>query len=172
MYTHIARTTVPSLWGTKYRLSIRLYADPEDLPILHAHHLDRIEVFADPLREDYAAAATAAHDRAKARGLFVTRARDTTAIAAAEMAALVSTLRGLLAFNVRVGDLLRGVTVEHRSLRAISDIETVCVDVIDRVAAAVHAARGYDLRTEEVFAPGTDQDETVPPGEWTRTWRR
>ncbi len=171
MQTHVVRSQSGIFFKT-YRLSVRLYVDPEEQFIIRQHRLDRIEVFADPLRDAFADNATAAHDKAKARGLIVTRARDAAAISASEISALVSTVRSMLAFKLQVSDLLQGVTIQHRSLRAIADIETVCTDVIDRIDAAVRAARSYDHRSEDIFAPGNDQEETVPPGEWTRGWRR
>ena len=171
MQTHVSRSTTATWFGTKYRLSVRIFADLEELAILRDHHLDRVEVFADPQRDDFNAAAMAAHDKAKARGLFIGKARDTSAIAAAELTAIFATVRALLAFNLRVSDLLRGVTIEHRSPRAIVDIETTITEFTDRIDAAVCAARGYDHRSEDVFAPGTDEDGTVPPGQWTRSWR-
>ena len=173
MHSHIARSQSPSWWGVKYRLSVRLYVDAEELRILRPHRLDRVEVFSDPSRQEFATAALAAHDKAAKYGLIVTKARDTTAIAAAEITALVATLRSLLAFNIRVADLLHGVTIEHRSLRAITDIETVLTDGLDHIDAAVRAARSYSEETEDVFAPGADDThDNVPPAAWGRTWRR
>jgi hypothetical protein len=162
------------LFGTKYRLAVRLYPDAGELRVIREHHLERIEVFADPLRDAFAADAIAAHDKAKARGIFVVpRMRDTAAITASELSALVSTLRALLAFKINVADLLRGVSIEHRSLRAIADIEKILTDYIDALDAAVRSARGYADRTEDVFAPGDDApDETIRPNQWTRSWTR
>ena len=172
MHTHLARSTTGLLFGTKYRLAIRLYVDADELRIIRQHALGRIEVFADPLRDAFAADAAAAHDKAKARGLFVTTARDATAITASELTALVSTVRALLAFKLSVADLLRGVTIEHRSLRAISDIEKILTDYIDALDAAVRAAGSYAEPTEDIFAPDTDApDAGVPPRQWTRSWR-
>ena len=173
MHSHIARSQSPSWLGVKYRLSVRLYVDAEELRILRAHRLDRVEVFADPQREDFNAAAAVAHDKAAKYGLVVIKARETTAIAAAEITAIIATVRSLLAFTIRVADLLHGVTIEHRSLRAIADIETVLTDCLDHIDAAVRAARSYCQETEDLFAPGPDDThDNVPPAAWGRNWRR
>jgi hypothetical protein len=172
MHTHIQRATSGWLFK-KYLLSVKIFVDTDELTVIKQNRLDRIETFVDPAREAFEDAATAAHAEAGKRGVIVTRARDTAAIAAAEVRALISTARSLVAFKITVADLLRGVTIENRSLRAIADIEQVMVEFIDRLEAVVQAAARFDHRGEDAYAPGTDEpDAGVPPAQWARTWRR
>jgi len=108
MYSHIARSESRSLLGFKqYRLTARIHLTALEIQIVERHRLRRIEIFYDPIRDELNANAERAHERAKARGLFVTRASDTSVICVSEMRALVSTIRALLAFNITVADLLR-----------------------------------------------------------------
>ena len=171
MQSHITRSTTGTFFK-KYCLSVRIHADPAEVRVIREHRLEAIEIFADPLRQELENLAQAAHERAIARGLFVVRARDAAAITASEISALVSTVRAAVAFKIQVSDLLRGVTISHSSLRAISDIESVLTTCIDNLDTAVRAATSYANDTEDVFAPGTDApDPTVPPAQWTRGWR-
>ena len=172
MYSHLTRSQTHSWIGFKrYRLTAKIHATPEERQIIDRHGLMRIEVFHDPLRDDLSTHAMAAHDKAKARGLFVTKARDATSICGSEIRALVATARSLLAFNVTVADLCRGITITHKSLQAIGEIERILTECIDAIDRHVRAARGYAEATEDIFAPGTEDDGAVPPTEWARTWR-
>jgi len=137
---------------------------------MERHRLRRIEIFYDPIRDELNASAERAHERAKARGFFVTKASDASAICMSEMSALVSTIRALLAFNITVADLLRGVTITNRSLRAIAEIEQVIIDCIDDIDRSLQTARRYADETEDIFAPETDDDAMVHPNQWPRTW--
>jgi hypothetical protein len=173
MYSHIARSESRSFLGFKqYRLTARLHLTAQEIQIVERHRLRRIEIFYDPIRDELNANAERAHEKAKARGLFVTRAGDASAICVSEMRALVSTIRALLAFNITVADLLRGVTITNRSLRAIAEIEQVIIDCIDDIDRSLQTARRYVHETEDIFAPGTDDDAAVPPNQWPRTWMR
>jgi hypothetical protein len=172
MITLIQKTTSGWLFP-KYLLSVKIEVDPDELAIIKRHRLERIETFVDPVRDAYDDAAAAAHAEAGKRGLIVTRGRDTLAITAAEVRALVATTRALRAFKISVADILNGVTIENRSLRQMADVEKVLVEFIDRLQAAVQAAAGFDHESEQVYAPGTDAaEDTVPAAEWVRTWRR
>jgi hypothetical protein len=134
------------------------------------HCLYRIEIVHDPIREELDARATSAHEKARARGWFVTSARDTSAVCVSEVRALVLAIRALLAFNITVADLLRGVTITNQSLRAIGEIEQVLIECIDQIDRALQSARSYADETEDIFAPGAD-DEGMPPHLWPRIWR-
>lgn len=102
MYSHITRSeTRTLLGGTRYRLTAQIHATTDELRIIRHSRLGRIEVFHDPRREEFAATAAAAHAKAKARGLFVTKARDATAIASAEFCRCVKSV------NPSSGDFLR-----------------------------------------------------------------
>ena len=173
MYSHIARSESRSFLGFKhYRLTARIHLTAQEIQIVERHRLRRIEIFYDPIRDELNAGAERAHEGAKARGLFVTRARDASAICVSEMSALVSTIRALLAFNITVADLLRGVTITNRSLRAIAEIEQIIIDCIDDIDRTLQTARRYTDQTEDIFAPGTDDDTTAPPHQWPRMWMR
>jgi hypothetical protein len=172
MYSQVRRFETQSFFGTKhYCLTAQIHATQDELHLINHGRLGRIEVFHDPLREHFAAAAAAAHEKAKARGLFVTRARDATAVVGAELRTFIATYRALNAFNVTVADLLAGVTVEHKSLQAIMEIERAITECIDSVERFLRAARNYHDTTEDIFAPGTDEDPGVPPTQWPRLWR-
>ena len=54
----------------------------------------------------------------------------------------------------------------------ITEIERAIVERIDQVDSFVRAARGYVDFSEDIFAPGADEEPAVPPAEWARTWRR
>jgi len=173
MYSHIARSESRSFLGFRqYRLAARIHLTAPEIQIVERHRLRRIEIFYDPIRDELNAGAERAHERAKARGLFVTRASDASAICLSEMRALVSTIRALLAFNITIADLLRGVTITNRSLRAIAEIERVITDCIDDIDRYLQSARRYTDQAEDIFAPGTDDDAAVPPNQWPRTWMR
>src|SRR5215467_4177553 len=134
MYSHIARSETRSLLGFRqYRLTAKIHLTPEELHLVERHRLYRIEIFHDPIRDEFDANATSEHEKAKARGLFVTKARDASAICVSEIRALVSTIRALLAFGITVADLLRGVTITNPSLRAIGEIEQVIVECLDHI---------------------------------------
>ena len=172
MYSHLTRSQTHSWFGfTRYRLTAQIHATPEERQIIDRHGLTRIEVFHDPRRDELSANATAAHEKAKARGLFVTKARDATSICGSEIRALVATARAALAFNVTVADLCRGITITHKSLQAIGEIEHILTECIDAIDRHVRAARGDAEATEDISAPGTEVDAAVPPTEWARTWR-
>ena len=173
MYSHIARSETPSWLGRKrYRLTAQIHPTPQELQVIDRHRLARIEIFHDPFREELNANATAAHQKAKARGMFVTKASDAAAICGSEISALVASVRALLTFRITVADLLRGVTITHRSLQAIGEIEQVLTDCIDIIDRSVQAAHRYSDQTEDIFAPGAEDDTTVPPTHWARNWRR
>src|SRR5216684_1569760 len=166
MYSHIARSESRSFLGFKqYRLTARIHLTAHEIQMVERHRLRRIEIFYDPIRDELNAGAERAHERAKARGLFVTRASDASAICLSEMRALVSTIRALLAFNITIADLLRGVTITNRSLRAIAEIERVITDCIDDIDRYLQSARRYTDQAEDIFAPGTDDDAAVPPNQ-------
>src|SRR5882724_5529944 len=123
MYSHIVRSESRSLLGFKqYRLTARIHLTAQEIQIVERHRLRRIEIFYDPIRDELNADAERAHERAKARGLFVTKARDAAAVCTAEIHALVSTIRALRAFNITVRDLVRSVTITNSSLQAIGEI--------------------------------------------------
>jgi len=173
MYSHIARSESRSFLGFKqYRLTARLHLTAREIQIVERHRLRRFEIFYDPIRDELNANAVRAHERAKACGLFVTKASDASTICVSEMRALVSTIRALLAFNITVADLLRGVTITNRSLRGIAAIEQVIIDCIDDIDRSLQTARRYVDETEDIFAPGTDDDASVPPNQWPRAWIR
>jgi hypothetical protein len=172
MYSHIARSQTRSLLGKRYQLTAQIYPTPEESRIIDAHRLHHIEIFYDPFRDELDAAAVAAHAHARTRGLFPTKARDAAAICGSELRALIAAARAFRAFNVTVGDLCRGITITHRSLQAIGEIERILTECVDAIDRCVRAAGSYADATEDVFAPGTDDDRTVPPAEWARTWRR
>jgi hypothetical protein len=173
MYSHIARSETRSFFGFKrYCLTAKIQLTPEEMHIIRHHRLDRIEIFHDPIRDELDANATSAHEKAKARGLFITTARDASAICASEIRALVSTVRASHAFDITVADLLRGVTIINPSLRAIGEIEQVLIDCIDQIDRSLQTARNYSDDTEDIFAPGTNDDTTVPPNLWPRFWTR
>jgi hypothetical protein len=173
MYSHISRSETRSFLGVRrYCLTAKIHLTPQELHIIERHCLYRIEIFHDPNRDELNANAASAHEKAKARGWFVTKARDASAVCGSEIQALVSTIRALLAFNVTVADLLRGVVITNRSLRAIAEIEQVLVDCIDHINRSLQTARSYSDETEDIFAPGTNDDTTVPPNQWPRIWRR
>jgi hypothetical protein len=173
MYSHVARSETRSFFGFKrYCLMAKIHLTPQELHIMEHHRLYRIEIFHDPIRDELDAKAASEHEKAKARGLFVTTTRDASAICAAELRALVSAIRALLAFNITVADLVRGVTITNPSLRAISEIEKVLVECIDHIDRALQTARSYSDETEDIFAPGTNDDTTVPPNQWSRIWAR
>jgi hypothetical protein len=139
--------------------------------IVQLHRLNRIEIFYDPIRDELTEKATSAHEKAKAQGLFVTKARDATAICSAEINALVLTIRAMRAFNITLDDLVRGVTITHYSLRGIGEIEQVLIDCIDHIDRTLQTARSYVDETEDIFEPGTNDDHTVSPNQWPRFWR-
>jgi hypothetical protein len=173
MYSHISRSETTTFFGLRrYCLSAQIHLTPQEMHLAERYRLNRIEVFHDPIRDDLSANVGSAHGRAKARGLFVTKARDASAICAAEIHAVVSTIRALLAFNITLDDLLRGVTITHSSLRAIGEIEQVVIECIDHIDRAVRTARSYADETEDIFTPGTDDDAGLPPNLWPRSWAR
>ena len=145
---------------------------PQELQLVERHRLNRIEIFYDPIRDELNADAERAHERAKARGWFVTKARDAAGVCTAEIHALVSTIRALRAFNITVRDLVRGVTITNSSLQAIGEIEQILTDCIDHIDRSLQTARRYADEAEDIFAPGTDDDTTVPPNQWPRIWTR
>jgi hypothetical protein len=172
MYFHISRSESRSFLGFKrYRLTAQIHPTPQEMRIIERHFLHRMEIFHDPTRDELNAVAISAHEKAKARGLFVTKARDASAVCASEIRALVSTIRALLAFDIAVFDLLRGVAITHHSLRAIGEIEQVLIDCIDQIDQSLKTASSYADETEDIFTPGTD-DTTVPPNQWPRIWTR
>jgi len=171
MHSHISRSETRSLLGLKrYCLTAKIHLTPEELHIMEHHQLYRIEIFHDPIRDELEAKATSEHEKAKARGLFVTAARDASAVCVSEVRALVSTIRALLAFNITVADLLRGVTITNQSLQAIGQIEQLLIDCIDQIDRALQSARSYAGEIEDIFAPGTNDDTTVPPNRWPNIW--
>jgi hypothetical protein len=173
MYSHIARSETRSFFGFRqYSLTAKLHLTPQEIQLVERHRLRRIEIFYDPIRDEFNENAKRAHERAKARGLFVTKAGDAAAVCVSEMCALVATVRALLAFDITVADLLRGVTITNRSLRAIADIEQVIISCIDDIDRSLQAARRYAEEAEDIFAPGTDDDTRVPPNQWLQMWMR
>lgn len=172
MYLIVTPSQKSTWFGTIYCRSFKLYAEAEEHRILRSHKLTRVTLWVDALRDEYAAAAAAAHDRAKQRGLFVSNMSDTAVITANELTALYKTIRSLNACSVSIADLCRGVDIKHRSLRALEDLTTSLIAAIDNIDAAIRAARAYEIGAEEIYAPGDDEDKTVPPAEWTRGWRR
>ena len=174
MYAHLVTDTTTSWLGvTRYRLTARLFLDHDEADIVRRHKLDRIALFTDPARDEWIAAADAAHDAAKAHGIIATKPRTAAAITVAETRALIATLRAAFAFQLNVADLIADVAIDQPDLRSITDIQLVLTDCIDRIDAAVRAARSYADGDENMFTPGDDPPETtVPPADWTRGWGR
>lgn len=172
MYSHVTRSRTQTWLGfTRYQLTAQIHATPEEREIIRHHRLTHIEIFHDPLREEYHTRAATAHDAAKARGLLLFKARDAGAVCASELRALIATTRALRAFHVSAGDLLHGVTIRHRSLQAIVEVERAIIACIDAIERSVAAARSYAHSTEDIFAPGHEEDAAEPTAEWTRHWR-
>jgi hypothetical protein len=173
MYSHVVRSETFSFFGfTRYQLSAQIRPTAEELALIRYHGLHRLEIFHDPLRDDFDAAAAAAHEKAKAHGLFVAKPLDAAQACLSEVSALTTTIRAVRAFNITLGDLLHGVTITHRSLRAIEDMERIIVECIDEIDRSLQTARNYSDQTEDIYAPGTEGDVGTPPRHWTRTWRR
>jgi hypothetical protein len=173
MYSHVSRSETRSFFGfLRYHLSAQIHLTLEEREIMERHRLNRIEVFHDPVRDAFNANAESAHDKAKARGLFVTRARDASAVCAAEIRALACTIRALFAFNITLDDLVRGVTITHSSLRSIDEIEQVLIDCIDHIDRWVQSARRYADEAEDILEPGANDNPTVPPKQWPDVWTR
>jgi hypothetical protein len=78
---------------------------------------------------------------------------------------LTLTTRALLAFRITVGDLVRGVSIENRNLMAMMEIERVLVTAIDALDTTVAAALGFERTSEDVLAPGED-DNGITPARW------
>jgi hypothetical protein len=173
MYSHVVRSETVSFFGfTCYQLSAQIHPTPDELAVIDYHGLHRLEIFHDPSREEFDAAAAAAHQKAKAHGLFVTKPLDAARVCASEVRALTATVRALRAFDITLADLLHGVTITHRSLRAIEEIERIVVECIDEIDRSLRTARNYSDQTEDIYAPGSEGDVGTPPRHWTRTWRR
>lgn len=173
MYSHVARSETHSWFGAvRYHLTAQIHLTPEETQIMEHHRLRRIEVFYDPMRDEFSGKAESAHEKAKARGWFVTTARDASAVCAAEICSLAFTLRALLAFNITLDDLVRGVTITNRSLQAIGEIEQVVTACIDHIDRTVRSARSYADKTEDIFEPGPEDDRGLPPNQWPRIWTR
>ena len=173
MYSHVSRSETRSLFGfLRYRLTAQIQLTPQEMQVMERHRLRRIEIFYDPIRDELTGKAESAHEKARARGWFVTTARDASAICASEIYAVVSAIRALLAFNITLDDLVRGVTITHSSLQAIGEIEQVLIACIDRIDQAVRSARSFADETEDIFAPGTEPDTGLPPNQWPRFWTR
>ena len=174
MYSHIVRSATRSLLGFKrYGLSFRIDVDSEELRIIQHYRLHRIEIFSDPGRNEYLAAAAASHAKAKSYGLFAPTARDATKICRAEIGALVSTLRAVRAFQIHFGDLLGGgVSINHVSLQAITEVEKALIECIDHIDHFVQTARIYSDGSEDFFAPGTIAPEPndTHPRNWPFSW--
>lgn len=174
MLSHLTRSETYSFVGSRrYTLNAKLHPTPEEMQIIVRNRLDLMELFHDPVREALFAAAAASHQQARSRGLFVTSARDAAAVCVNEISAVISTVRALRAFNITVADLVHpdGVTITHKSLQAIREVEqalTECIDYIDRI---VRSAQSYVDETEDLLAPG-DEGDVTPPSEWPRAWRR
>jgi hypothetical protein len=174
MFSHISKSETRSAFGfLQYCVSAQIYLTQQEMQITKRHRLNRrIEIFHDPIRDELNANAESAHEKAVARGLFVTTARDASAVCAAEIRAIFLTVRALRAFNITFDDLLRGITIKHYSLRAIGEIEQVLIDCIDHINRWLQSARSYADQAEDIFEPGTNDDATVPPNQWPRNWRR
>jgi hypothetical protein len=173
MYSHVVRSETFSFFGRKlYQLSARVYTTAQERALIQYHGLDRFEVFYDPARDALEAAATAVHERAKTRRLFVTRSGDAIGICSSELGAMIAAIRAMRTLNITVSDLLHGITITNRSLQEITELERILRECIDHIDRMLYAALGYSEDTEDLYAPGTDEDEGVPPREWTRRWRR
>jgi hypothetical protein len=173
MYSHLSRSETRSFFGSlRYRLFAQIHLTAHETHIMECHRLNRIEVFYDPIRDALNANAESAHKKAKARGWFVTRARDASAICAAETRALAFTIRALFAFNITLDDLVRGVTITHYSLRSIAEVEQVLIDCIDHIDRWLQSARRYAEDTEDIFEPGSNDSATMPPNQWPLIWMR
>ncbi|HEY7238673.1 MAG TPA: hypothetical protein VH600_05855 [Burkholderiales bacterium] len=173
MYSHLARSESSSLFGRKrYQLAARIYATPQEAAVIQYHGLERFEIFYDPARDALEAAATAVHENARTRRLFVTRSRDAFSVCSSEIGAMVAAIRAMHTLNITVSDLLHGITITNRSLREIGELERILRECIDQIERMLRAAQSYSEDTEDLYAPGTDDDDGVPPRDWTRRWRR
>jgi hypothetical protein len=173
MNLHIVRSETRSFFGARrYCLSARVTVTPDQMTVITHHGLERTEIFFDPERDRLEQAADDYHQQARARGLFVTKARDAAAVSFAETRAIIASIRALNAFNITLADLLRGVTIENASLHAIRDFERILTASVDTINETLQAAAGFSDTTEDVFEPGDEHEPTTPPAQWARTWRR
>lgn len=173
MRSHVIRSQIPTFWGShRYRLFARIYPTPAERQLIGRHRLEAVEIFHDPVREHFTAQSDAAHRRAKAHGLFVAKAGDAIGVLGAEIVASVAAIRGLRAFNITVADLLNGVTITHKRLTAIGEIETAVVDCIDHIARTVEAARRYSDEVQDLYEPANERPDAVRPADWPRAWRQ
>jgi hypothetical protein len=172
MNLHIVRSETRTFFGSRlYQLAARVTTTPDEIAVINHHGLDRTEIFFDPERDQLEQAAEDYHQQARARGIFTTKMRDAMAVSIAETRAILSSRRALRAFNISLGDLLRGVTIENPSLHAIRDFERILIASVDTIDEALQAAARFSEPTEDMFEPGDEHEPTTPPTQWPRTWR-
>ena len=163
MLLHLSRSRSP--WLRRYRLSVKLEASPQELRAISDHRLDAHEIFADPFRDRLVERADAARARAAALGWWIDTDAKLAKLYLETARSLVLGIRARLAFRLTVGNLVRGVVVENGDLAAIVVIERALIACVDTLDAAVNAALSFEHQSEDVLAPGTE-DDTVPPSRW------
>lgn len=173
MRAHIIKSKARTAFGRPlYGLTAIVYAEPEEREIINAARLGRIAIFADPLKQEFSALAQSNHDKAKSHGLLVFKARDASSVAAHELRALCAALRAARAFSLTLSDLLKGVTIHHKSLQAITQIQTAIIQSVDAIDTAMRNAHAFADNTEDIFAPGDADTNETAPAAWAQLWRR
>ena len=169
MLLHIARSRPRPFLLRTYQIAARIEASPAELAAIHAHRLDRFEIFADPHRDYLLSRAQAARERQKALGWFVHTPEDLGTLWLETGRELTLLARARFSFRITIGHLVAGVVITNRSLNAIRRIEHVLADSVDAVAAIVAAALDFQHAHEDVLAPGTATTATAP-NDWTSQW--
>lgn len=174
MYLHIIRAQGLSVFGRRlYQLTASLEATPDQIAVLRAHRLDRLECFHDRYRDALIEAAETAADNARAVGWFPSTLREVGIIWYETALSLIFTYRAATAFRLSVGDLIQpgGVTITHRSLSEILLVERAITTSVGPIIAAVEAATSFEAATEILIAPDASSSGTPPSG-WLKVSRR
>ena len=159
----------------RYNLSARLEVSPAERAAIYSHGLHKFEVFADDAyRDDLRRRADAARQRSPS--MFSMGEPSEIAIANGKivletMRELALLVRASRVFKITVGDLVNGVSVAHRSINDITDIERVLAKSVGVIAGTVASAVAFQDQAETVIDLETE-DTGTDPATWGSAWRR
>jgi len=170
MLLHLTRSEMRRWTGRRvYILQASLDCDPDERRIILEHGLDTERCYTEPAAYQLQERAEAAHERAYK--LSVWKARNLPSIYYQSGKSLALAIRSRLAFNVKVGDLLRGAILQSTDLAEIREAEAAISEAFVRLNASVAQARRFETGDENLLAPLDDDQPPAHPANWPRHWR-
>lgn len=168
----VTRSESRGLFRRRYRLDIVLDVSREERRRIAHHALARQRVYTEPLAFELEREADALYQAQRKLSIF--REKDQGRIAWTNLGSVIQRIRSVLAFNVKVRDLLRGTTITCPTIGDLVAIETAITQAFDALANSLDHAAAFETGRELILAPEAEEQHhaRTPPADWPRHARR